>query len=91
MLVAGWKWTSFVKNPNWSSNWMARSIWPMPKHIAAIDARMSLQEHGYHVLRFLGEDLGKRLDDVLDTILRSLAHQKKIGRTLSGSRKVLNI
>jgi very-short-patch-repair endonuclease len=33
-----------------------------------------LQEHGYFVLRFLDEDLGKHLDDVLDTILRMLSH-----------------
>ena len=35
-----------------------------------------LQENGYMVLRFLTEDVGKRLDDVLDTILRALAHQR---------------
>ena len=29
-----------------------------------------LQEHGYFVLRFLAEDVGKRLDHVLDAILR---------------------
>jgi superfamily II DNA or RNA helicase/very-short-patch-repair endonuclease len=33
-----------------------------------------LQERGYFVLRFLAEDVGKRLDLVLDTILRTLAH-----------------
>ena len=32
-----------------------------------------LQEHGYFVLRFLVEDVGKRLDKVQDTILRVLA------------------
>jgi superfamily II DNA or RNA helicase len=32
-----------------------------------------LQEHGYFVLRFLAEDVGKRLDKVLDAILRVLA------------------
>ena len=32
-----------------------------------------LQEHGYFVLRFLVEDVGKRLDKVLDAILRVLA------------------
>ena len=32
-----------------------------------------LQEHGYFVLRFLAEDVGKRLDNVLDAILRILA------------------
>jgi superfamily II DNA or RNA helicase len=31
-----------------------------------------LQENGYMVIRFLGEDVGKRLDDVLDSILRAL-------------------
>ena len=31
-----------------------------------------LQEHGYVVLRFLAEDLGPRLDSVLDEILRAL-------------------
>ena len=36
----------------------------------------ALQQHGYFVLRFLTEDLGQRLDDVLDTIQRALAHQK---------------
>ena len=34
-----------------------------------------LQEHGYFVLRFLAEDIGKHLDRVLDMILRVLAHQ----------------
>ena len=32
-----------------------------------------LQENGYKVLRFLAEDVGKCLDDVLDTILRVLS------------------
>ncbi|MFA7236539.1 MAG: DUF559 domain-containing protein [Phycisphaeraceae bacterium] len=35
-----------------------------------------LQENNYLVLRFLAEDAGKRLDDVLDTILRALVRQK---------------
>jgi very-short-patch-repair endonuclease len=34
-----------------------------------------LQEHGYFVLRFLAEDVGKRLDAVLDAILRALSHR----------------
>jgi hypothetical protein len=34
-----------------------------------------LQEHGYFVLRFLAEDVGTRLDLVLDTILRTLEHR----------------
>lgn len=32
-----------------------------------------LQENGYFVPRFLADDIGKRLDDVLDRILRTLA------------------
>jgi very-short-patch-repair endonuclease len=35
------------------------------------------QENGYFVLRFLAEDVGKHLDNVLDAILRALAHQAK--------------
>jgi len=34
-----------------------------------------LQEHGYFVLRFLAEDVGKRLDMVLDVVLRTMAHR----------------
>ncbi len=37
-----------------------------------------LQESGYFVLRFLAEDLGKSLDSVLDTILRTLAHRARL-------------
>ena len=40
----------------------------------------ALQEHGYFVLRFLAGDLGQRLDDVLNTIQRTLAHQKELTR-----------
>jgi very-short-patch-repair endonuclease len=32
-----------------------------------------LQQNGYFVLRFLAEDVGMRLDEVLDTILQTLA------------------
>ncbi len=35
-----------------------------------------LQENGYWVLRFLAEDVGKELDLVLDTILRSLTARR---------------
>lgn len=35
-----------------------------------------LQENGYFVLRFLAEDVGKELDLVLDTILRTLSHRQ---------------
>jgi superfamily II DNA or RNA helicase/very-short-patch-repair endonuclease len=34
-----------------------------------------LQENGYRVLRFLSEDVGKYLDQVLEAILRALAHR----------------
>lgn len=37
-----------------------------------------LQENGYFVLRFLAEDVGKHLDHVLDTILRTLAHRQRV-------------
>jgi len=37
-----------------------------------------LQENGYFVLRFLAEDVGKHLDQVLDAILRSLSHRQRV-------------
>lgn len=36
-----------------------------------------LQESGHLVLRFLAEDVGKRLDAVLDAILRAIAHRAR--------------
>jgi len=54
------------------------------QHLAGTDAYRRdrrkdalLQENGYFVLRFLAEDIGKHLDTVLDTILRTLSHQSK--------------
>jgi len=38
---------------------------------------LSLQENGYFVLRFLAEDVGKQLDDVLDGIHRVMAHRRR--------------
>ena len=35
-----------------------------------------LQENGYFILRFLAEDLGKNLNEVLDAILRALANRE---------------
>ena len=35
-----------------------------------------LQEHGYCVLRFLAEHVGKRLDHVLDAILRTISGRR---------------
>jgi len=40
-----------------------------------------LQEHGYFVLRFLAEDVGKHLNNVLDTILRTLSHRQNLRPT----------
>ncbi|MFV1968975.1 MAG: DUF559 domain-containing protein, partial [Pirellulaceae bacterium] len=36
-----------------------------------------LQEHGYFVLRFLTEDVGQRLDTVLDAVIRALPHRER--------------
>lgn len=54
------------------------------QHLADADAYrrdrrkdVLLQENGYFVLRFLAEDVGKHLDDVLDAILRALAHRRE--------------
>ena len=38
-----------------------------------------LQKNGYFVLRFLAEDAGKRLDEILDTILAGLARSQEAG------------
>ncbi|MCA9212041.1 MAG: DEAD/DEAH box helicase family protein [Planctomycetales bacterium] len=39
-----------------------------------------LQEYGYFVLRFLVEDVGQRLDQVLDAILRAIELRSRTGR-----------
>ncbi len=36
-----------------------------------------LQSHGWMVLRFLADDLGKRLDEVLDAVLRTVAGRSR--------------
>ncbi|MEX2579163.1 MAG: DUF559 domain-containing protein, partial [Verrucomicrobiales bacterium] len=36
-----------------------------------------LQSHGWLVLRFLADDLGKRLDEVQDEVLRAVAGRRK--------------
>ncbi|MBV8212079.1 MAG: DEAD/DEAH box helicase family protein [Verrucomicrobia bacterium] len=41
-----------------------------------------LQQNGYFVLRFLAEDLGKRLDYVLDTVLGALVNRQACPRSL---------
>lgn len=38
-----------------------------------------LQQYGYFVLRFLADDIGKRLDSVLDTIIAALVHRPDPG------------
>lgn len=45
-----------------------------------------LQESGYFVLRFLAEDVGKHLGDILDTILRTLAHRIRAAPLAAASR-----
>ena len=54
------------------------------QHFADVDAYRRdrrkdalLQQHGYFVLRFLAEDAGKHLDQILDAILTTLVHRKK--------------
>ena len=36
-----------------------------------------LQSHGYFILRFLADDLGKRLEFVLDSVLQCLEHLRR--------------
>jgi len=54
------------------------------QHLNSVDAYrrdrrkdLLLQENGYIVLRFLTNDLGRHLDNVLDTILRILQSRQK--------------
>ncbi len=52
------------------------------QHLADADAYrrdrrkdMLLQENGFLVVRFLAEDMGRHLDEILDAILRALSRQ----------------
>src|SRR5271156_5558382 len=52
------------------------------QHFAGVEAYrrdrrkdLLLQENGYLVLRFLAEDVGKPVDDVLNAIIRALVHR----------------
>jgi hypothetical protein len=45
-----------------------------------------LQEHGYLVLRFLADDVGKDLDHILDAILRALARRVSHSPTDASSK-----
>jgi very-short-patch-repair endonuclease len=38
-----------------------------------------LQQHGYFVLRFLAEDAGKYLDNILDAVIAALVHRRNRG------------
>ncbi len=58
-----------------------------PQHLADAEAYRRdrrkdalLQQHGYFVLRFLAEDVGKHLDSVLDTIRATLVNRQKTRR-----------
>jgi very-short-patch-repair endonuclease len=53
------------------------------QHLASVEAYrrdrrkdVLLQEHGYFVLRFLVEDVGQKLDTVLDAVLRALSNRE---------------
>ncbi|OQA11260.1 MAG: Type III restriction enzyme, res subunit [bacterium ADurb.Bin374] len=55
-----------------------------PHHLSGPDAYRRdrrkdalLQENGFFVLRFLAEDVGKHLDDILDMIHRVMAHRRQ--------------
>ncbi|MEW6304958.1 MAG: DUF559 domain-containing protein [Verrucomicrobiota bacterium] len=64
-------------NPRTQTLWLTRS----PKQKDAL-----LQQHGYLVLRFLAEDAGKHLDQVLDAILATLAHRESARTNQNGQR-----
>ena len=49
---------------------------------------LMLQEHGYCVIRFLAEDVGKYLDHVLDTILRVLTTYNRRNQSDSYANKL---
>ncbi len=56
---------------------MNRGLRPAPVSFTGRSTDHLLQENGLFVLRFLAEDVGKRLDDVLDAILRAMAHRER--------------
>jgi very-short-patch-repair endonuclease len=67
------------------------------QHLASADAYRRdrrkdalLQEHGYFVLRFLAEDVGAKLDVVLDTVLRTLAHLGCLRSAEHANQETLN-
>ena len=59
-----------------------------PQHFADAEAYRRdrrkdalLQQHGYFVLRFLVEDVGRQLDLVLDSILKTLVHRENADKS----------
>src|SRR5687768_12322404 len=65
------------------------------QHLASVDAYrrdrrkdLLLQQNGYLVLRFLAEDLGKCLDQVLDSILAAIVHQRARQASLSDESRL---
>jgi hypothetical protein len=76
MAGAAWKLTCSASRRTSPLNWTADSIWATLKPTGEIVERMPCcKRNGYLVLRFLSEDVGKYLDQVLDAILRALPHQ----------------
>ena len=49
-----------------------------------------LQQNGYFVLRFLADDVGKELDLVLDSVLRTVAGRRSCRVTAKVGRKIYN-
>ena len=77
MATERWKWIFYARN--------AGVVIELDgaQHLADADAYRRdrrkdalLQQNGYFVLRFLAEDAGKRLDDVLDVILAALVRRR---------------
>lgn len=52
---------------------------------------MLLQQHGYFVLRFLAEDVGKQLDLVLDAILRVMTNRGMAAAFVAAKRMPLDV
>jgi very-short-patch-repair endonuclease len=55
----------------------ALTAWSMADNRRDRNEDALLQQHGHFVLRFPAEDAGKRLDDILDSVLATLVHRRK--------------